>query len=233
MSVFPTILDHFTVTACSLEAGAAYVTQVLGVSPQVGGEHPRMATHNLLLRLGDSTFLEIIAPNPDAPIPSRPRWFGLDDLDLQSLPSLSAWVARTSDIHVSSAASTEPLGNVEPMNRGVLDWLMTIPSDGAMPLGGAAPALIEWKTGGHPASKLEKKGLSLQRLEIFHPDPDRISRLLLSLDFEGEIVVLSALSGSAARLVAHIDTPNGLRTLSAPQAADFETRYRKEFDYLD
>ena len=47
---------------------------------QVGGEHPRMGTHNLLLRLGDSVFLEVLSPNPDAPPPSRPRWFGLDAL---------------------------------------------------------------------------------------------------------------------------------------------------------
>lgn len=41
----PSYLDHITVTAFSLEAGAAFVSESLGVSPQVGGEHPRMATH--------------------------------------------------------------------------------------------------------------------------------------------------------------------------------------------
>jgi hypothetical protein len=50
-------LDHITVTALSLEAGAELVAQSLGVTPQAGGEHPRMATHNLLLRLGQATFL--------------------------------------------------------------------------------------------------------------------------------------------------------------------------------
>lgn len=55
-------LDHITVTAFSLEAGAAFVSETLGVAPQAGGEHPRMATHNLLLRLGDAMFLEVIAP---------------------------------------------------------------------------------------------------------------------------------------------------------------------------
>jgi hypothetical protein len=67
-------MDHIIVSAFSLEVGADFIRKSLGVSPQPGGEHPRMATHNLLLRLGDSIFLEIIAPNPvsslkiDAPI---------------------------------------------------------------------------------------------------------------------------------------------------------------------
>jgi len=90
-------IDHLTVTAPSLEIGAAFVHDVLGVSPQAGGEHPHMGTHNLLLRLGDTLFLEVIAPNPYAPAPTRPRWFGLDTLDSSSPPLLSAWVVRTAD----------------------------------------------------------------------------------------------------------------------------------------
>ena len=66
-------LDHITVTAANLQEGAAWVTQVLGVRPQAGGEHPRMGTHNLLMRLSERSFLEIIAINPAAPAPDRPR----------------------------------------------------------------------------------------------------------------------------------------------------------------
>ena len=80
------LLDHITVTTFSLEAGTAFVSKALGVSPQPGGEHPRMGTHNFLLRLGDAMFLEVIAPNPAAPAPSRPRWFGLDKLGPHSPP---------------------------------------------------------------------------------------------------------------------------------------------------
>ena len=208
-------LDHITVTAASLEAGAAFVSKVLGVSPQPGGEHPRMATHNLLLRLGDAMFLEVISPNPAAPAPSRPRWFALDSLGPQSPPCLSAWVVRTPDIR---SAASEPLGNVEPMSRGILDWLITIPEDGSLPLDGAAPALIEWQTDTHPAAKLEDKGLSLARLEIAHPNPERVSRLLSSLELDAPVSVAALPPGASARLVAHINTPQGLRVLSAPQA---------------
>ncbi len=206
-------IDHITVTAPTLEAGAAFVLDRLGVAPQAGGEHPRMGTHNLLLRLGDALFLEVIAANPAAPAPTRPRWFALDTLALQSPPTLATWVVRTSDIAASHAAASEVLGSIEQMSRGTLDWLITIPADGSLPLDGAGPALIEWHTDVHPASRLQEHGLSLARLEILHPDPERVSRLLASLELAAAVTVTAAAAASPARLVAHIETPWGLRQL--------------------
>lgn len=206
-------LDHLTVTAPTLAAGAEFVAQALGVTPQPGGEHPRMGTHNLLLRLGDSLFLEVIAANPNVPAPGRPRWFGLDGLGADSLPVLAAWVARTADIH-ASAACTEALGNIEPMSRGDLDWVITIPADGSLPLAGGAPALIEWQVDSHPASRLQDYGLVLAKLEVFHPEPQRCARMLSSLEFDGPVFVLPLVGGVAPHLVAHIRTPRGLRQFS-------------------
>jgi hypothetical protein len=172
-----------------------------------------MGTHNLLLRLGDSLFLEVISPNPKAPAPSRPRWFALDTLHPNAEPMLSAWVARTPDIRSSASACAEALGNVEPMSRGALNWFITIPADGALPLNGIAPALIEWQTKVHPASTLQDHGLSLAKLELFHPEPERISRLLHSLGLEGPLSVSLPRGGCTACMVAHINTPQGLRLL--------------------
>lgn len=213
-------IDHLTVTAPTLEVGAEFVRQALGVAPQAGGEHPRMGTHNLLLRLGDSLFLEVIAPNPKAPAPMRPRWFALDTPRRCPAPALSTWVVRTTDIHATTAACAEALGNIEPMSRGALDWLITIPADGSLPLDGIAPALIEWQMEAHPAVKLHDHGLSLARLELFHPDPDRISRLLRSIDLEdmdnleGPFSVSPSNDGRTAHLVAQINTRQGLRLLA-------------------
>ena len=206
-------IDHITVTAPTLDAGAAWVQQALGVVPQMGGEHPRMGTHNLLLRLGDALFLEVIAPNPLASPPSRPRWFALDTLQPGTEPALATWVARSADIQVSLAAATEALGAVEPMQRGALHWLITIPADGALPLQGLAPALIEWQTQEHPAAKLPDLGLSLLQLELLHPEPQRIARLLGSLEIDDSRLRVGLLAQGPPRLVAHIQTPQGLRQL--------------------
>lgn len=220
----PSFLDHITVTAYSLEAGVDFVTETLGVTPQAGGAHPRMATHNRLLRLGEAMFLEVIAPNWTAQAPTRPRWFDLDSLKPKSQPLLSTWVVRTPNIQATMKAASEALGDIELMSRGALNWFITIPADGSVPLNGIAPALIEWPTGVHPATSLEDKGLSLVKLEIFHPMPERVARLLASVQLNAPIVVLPTQPGMSAQLLAHINTPLGLRILSAPSYGTTEAQ---------
>jgi len=209
-------IDHLTITAPSLAVGVEFVRRSLGVMPQVGGEHPRMGTHNFLLKLGDSIFLEVISPNPNVPKPERPRWFELDRLESNTPPRLATWVARTADVHSALAMCSEHLGKVEPMSRGQLNWLMTIPSDGSLPFNGIAPTLIEWHTEAHLATKLQDVGCSFVRLEAFHSEAQRISALLKSISVEGEISVAPLPAGAQPYLVAYIQTPSGLRKLCAP-----------------
>ena len=201
------------VTAPSLEIGKSWVETTLGVEPQAGGEHSRMGTHNALLRLGESVYLEVIAINPAVPAPARPRLFGLDWIEPEAPPRLATWIARTDDIHAARAACPEPLGEIEPMSRGSLNWLMTIPADGSLPGDGIVPTLIEWRTEQHPASLLENRGCSLERLELFQPQPQRVEQALKSLGLQ-EVVAFNHLpAGGRPYLVARIETPDGLRTL--------------------
>jgi hypothetical protein len=206
-------IDHLVIAAASLAEGGAFVKTVLGVDPQPGGRHSSMGTHNLLLSLGDGRYLEVISIDPSLPAPDRPRWFGLDHLSAGSAPAFSTWVARTTDIRSAAARSSEALGIVTPMHRGDLNWLITIPPDGRVPLDGVAPALIEWPPDVHPAARLDDRGLRLVKFEIFHPDPQRVQRLLASLDMQN-IVCVAAASNETASLVATIRTPEGVRCLS-------------------
>ncbi len=205
--------DHLTITAPSLQAGRDWLFERLGMDPQQGGEHPRMGTHNLLLRLGASIYLEVIAVNPAAPNPGRPRWFELDRLPADATPRLSGWVARTQDIQASLAEAREDLGVAMPMARAHLQWLISIPEDGSLPLGGAGPTLIEWQTPSHPAQSLHDLGCQLLSLELQHPEPGRISELIRRLGVADPEVLVTVTAGSSAGLVARIRTPAGLRTL--------------------
>jgi hypothetical protein len=206
-------IDHITIVSPTLAAGGEWVHKLLGVHPQQGGEHPRMGTHNLLLPLGEAMFLEVIAINPNAPAPQRPRWFELDRLPPSMPPLLGCWVARTDDIHSSLGAATEQLGAAEPMSRDALEWLISIPDDGSLPLGGSAPALIQWQTEKHPANGMQDQGCRLVRLELLHPAPQRLEALIHSLQFSEFGAALSVVEASVPGLVAHIDTPLGLRTI--------------------
>ena len=204
-------LDHITITTPTLEAGAKFVEKALGAMPQRGGEHPKMGTHNLFLRLGDSTFLEIIACNPNAKKPEKPRWFALDDINKDTLPQLKTWVARTENIHSVLESSSEPLGEIESMSRGGSNWLITIPRNGSIPFNGGAPALIQWQMKEHPAQNLKDFGLSLSKLQICHPEPERLAKLLGSINLKDKIDILH---GVETKLTAFIDTPNGIREIN-------------------
>jgi hypothetical protein len=208
-------LDHIVVTAPSLEAGVAYVGKALGVSPQAGGEHPRMGSHNCLLKLGEKLYLEVIAVNPQAPAPQRPRWFQLDTVNPSRPARLAAWVARTNDIRAAITASPIPLGTVEPMSRGQLNWLITVSADGSMPLDGVAPALIQWPEGVHPGAGLRESGCSLVRLEAFHPQAREADAMLTAIGFEGDVRVSALPAGREPYLVAHIQTAAGMRRLGS------------------
>lgn len=207
------VIDHLTVTAPTLAAGVAHVQEKLGVAMQAGGEHPRMGTHNALLRLGERVFLEVIAVDPAALAPGRPRWFDLDGVTAATPPRLAAWVARTDDIEATTAASPLPLGRVQPMSRGALNWQISIPDDGSRPLEGILPILIQWAPGSHPADSLADSGCRLLRLEGFHARADQARKALDAMGFADEYIVSSPPPGAPPHLVAHVQTLHGLRQL--------------------
>ena len=207
-----TYLDHITITAPTLEAGARLVCKSLGVNPQKGGEHPKMGTHNLFLRLGDAMFLEVIAINPEAIAPERPRWFALDEINAETPAKLMTWVVRTNNIQKTITLCPDSIGEVVSMSRGNTNWLISIPKDGSLPEQGAAPGLIQWQVEKHPAESLINHGLTLEKLRIIHPKPQEIKALIKKINLDAKIEVLR---GTETKLVATIRTPTGLKTLSA------------------
>jgi len=219
-------IDHITLAAYSLSAGVDYLQSVLGVRLQPGGKHPRMGTHNSLLRLGDQVFLEVIAIDPDAPAPNRPRWFGLDQLDEFRQPFALTWVARTDDIHMSVKTSTEAHGSVEPMSRAHLSWHMTIPEDGRLILQGLVPALIQWEGSAHPCALLPDQGCSLISLEACSSSTERLHQMSQAIGLSGAFSVSSLPAGESPRLVARIMTPQGMRELRLPILASSKNRSR-------
>lgn len=233
-------IDHLVVGAADLDQGRRYVEDLLEVPMTPGGKHPQMGTHNCLLSLGPSSYLEVIAIDPEAPPPSRPRWFGLDHpgtaARLAEAPSLLTWVVHGVNKAELEASLRDRLGPIETMRRGDLEWQITIPDSGRPPAEGALPALIAWATGeagtevDHPAQRLPYRGCLLERLYIQHPEADGIVRPFTALGVTGlsagtptEAKVCQKLGehgGEAPVLVAEIRTPRGLCVLSGMAADD-------------
>ena len=124
-------MDHIAVAATTLEEGREAVEDALGVVLQSGGQHEHYGTHNLLLGLEDGLYLEVIAIDPDAPVPTYPRWFDLDRFEGRARPHI--WICRTNDL--ASAVSRFPeAGLPVSLERGDLRWQMAVPSTGILPL---------------------------------------------------------------------------------------------------
>lgn len=209
-------LDHLTIIAPSLEIGAAHVRDQVGIDMPVGGKHPLMGTHNLLLRLTNEVFLEVIAVDPTAERPNRPRWFGLDDADaIRSAwdegRRLRGWVAQTSDLDAVLAQHGSTLGQKTRLSRGDRTWLFSILPDGSLPVDGIAPSAIDWEERGSPASTMPDLGANLLSFQIEHPNPDRVSDLYKRL---GVVNPPEVRRGSQFRYRALIDTPAGVRELN-------------------
>ncbi len=209
-------LDHITIIAPSLADGVAHVRECLGIDVPFGRHHQDMGTHNHLLRLGESVYLEIIAVNPDAPRPPHPRWFGLDDQEAVRAAwdngfRLRGWVARTTDIDSVLARHEELLGKKTQLSAGASFFFFSIPADGSLPLGGVAPSVID--RGGRPPSvaAMADLGAELRAVIVEHPKPDDVADLYGKLGIETPPEVRK---GEHFRYRATIQTRDGLRELS-------------------
>ncbi len=203
--------DHLVLATRDLDAGAAWLEQHFDVALTPGGRHVRMGTHNRLLGLGSGFYLELIAVDPAAAAPGRPRWFGLDTLDLPAdRPRLIHWVARSDDIERDAAACVESPGDILAMERGDYRWRIGVPADGHLPGEGLVPTLIQWDVPFHPAERLPETGCRLMKLEGFHPRPEDIRTALDRLGLAPRLDVHPCAAGEPAQLLAYIRTPRGL-----------------------
>ncbi len=203
-------LDHLVLAAESLPSGVAAVEAALGVRLSAGGKHTRMGTENRLLRLGDDAYLEVIAVDPSAPPPGRPRWLTLDAPStrarLRAGPCLLTFVVRFDSLPLP--ALRFEVGPWEAFERNGLSWQLTVRTDGTLPADGVAPSLIVWNVQRHPASHLPDAGCRLEALALEHPQADDVQHGLEALGL-GYICTQAPLP----QLTVRLQTPYGPRTL--------------------
>lgn len=209
-------LDHLSIIAPSLREGVEHVRHCLGIDMPYGRAHPDMGTHNHLLRLGDGVYLEVIAADPGAAPPARPRWFGLDDRDAVRVAwdsglRLRGWVARTQDIDTVLQQHGSILGRKTAMSAGAAPhYFFAIPPGGALPLGGVAPSVIDRGPRPPPIASMPDLGVRLRSFTIEHPDPGRVEALYESLCIENAPRVEK---GDSLRYRAEVQTAGGLKAL--------------------
>jgi hypothetical protein len=208
---FTAHIDHLVIGTNDLASGTDWTESRLGAACDGGGAHPLMGTHNRLMRLAGGPYLEVIAIDPDASSPGRPRWFTLDQEKTKSRfatgPGALCWVAAVSDIETAVRQCGYDCGQITTVTRGDLQWRLTIPDDGSLPAGGVLPSLIEWPEGMHPVTSLAETDIYLDTIHLTHPDPahieaclDRLGLASIATVTSGDIAIAFSMQRSGTRL---------------------------------
>lgn len=227
----PPQLDHLVVMADSLEVGVQWCEQTFGVTPNAGGEHLLMGTHNRLINVSSPAFprayLEIIALNPGVQ-PTRStslkRWFDMDNAALQQQiaqygPQLIHWVAAVPDVanththwHQLGLDRGRILQASRPTPNGLLEWQITVRDDGQRLLDSCLPTLIQWGVQ-HPCASLPASGVQLQSLQLVHADAELLQQALNAAQLKTPHT--SAQAGTPHAIRASLSAPRGSITLNA------------------
>ncbi len=228
-------LDHLVVAAANLDDGVAWCKKTLGIEPGPGGRHALMGTHNRLFTIASEAYplayFEIIAIDPEAAAPGRPRWFGLDAQALRQRvveqgPQFIHCVAAVSGLAATSALTTsgraladlgldagEVLDVSRPSTSGLLRWQMLVRPDGQTLCGGAMPTLIDWGQASHPALQMPYSGVRLRSLRLAGLPP--AVAVHLGLPGVETVAADTPEAAATAALQAVFDTPLGRVVLSS------------------
>ena len=203
-------IDHVIVGIADLEQGIRLLTEVTGVAPERGGQHPGCGTQNALLSLGPHTYLELIAPAGE---PSEEMKFLTDLHELTPI----GWAIATRDLDATKSrletagfrvSAPRDGSRVRPDGQ-VLRWraaaLEDVPGD-------LTPFLIEWSAlTPHPATT-SPGGCTLESIEIHGPQVERLTKLVAELRLP--IVVHG---GTAQALSLTLKCPAGRITLPSSE----------------
>ena len=173
-------IDHVTWFAPELSAANEYLASRLDCTPAYGGVHPGEGTCNSLVSLGEASYLEVLAFDPDQANPPGElaslagqgvyHW-AIGGVDLVAIKSRAARAGiETSDI--VSGGRRLPDG-------GWIEWdTLGIARHGFNAL---VPFFIDWRECAHPAT-LAPTGGQLVNIELVTPRAAELRSLFACLD---------------------------------------------------
>jgi hypothetical protein len=199
-------IDHIVYATPELRRGIDEIEKLLGVRATHGGQHPGLGTSNAVVALGPTTYLEIIAPDPDQPDPPQPRLFGIDDLDESRLAAWFVGSGNLQTLREDALRKGVPLGEVRSGSRrrpdGVqLSWKFTDPWSPVAD--GVVPFFIDWGDSSHPA-ETAAQGATLVSFRAEHAQANEVRRVLARLGLD-----LPVEQGRRPALIAIIEGAHG------------------------
>ena len=163
-------LDHIVFGSYTLEEGTEFVENILQTKLSDIGYHKEMGTHNRVVRISETVYLEVIAIDPKISNLKNRKWFNLDNPNLQSklkkLPQIIGYVIEYKDINISKYH--DPFFEASRSNH---KWQFAMPTnktnivDSEIISTGVIPSLISWKSK-KPIYQMKKNQFEIISLEI-------------------------------------------------------------------
>jgi len=209
MSLPQVALDHIVIAHPNLDQAREEFADLTGCAPAYGGPHVGGGTHNALVSLGDSVYVELISPDPDQLGSDQGDKKGglADRLSALRGSQLLAWAARSSSLDEVGAAinqrdagikASAPFAMARKQPDGTtLNWqLMNLSQH---ELAGFAPFYIDWLRCPHPTTTNPVAG-QFESFVIRHPDN-----------------ALQALAEGVDNVVAETGAPQAVLRFTAPK----------------
>ena len=199
-------VDHLVLATPDLDEGIEFVRETFGVDAVPGGHHPVYGTRNALVSLGDTCYLEIIAPDNKVLDTEEVKVFGIHELEATRLVTWAASGRELEQLVEDSRREMIDLGAVTLGSRRQSDgreltWHFTDPL--AARNGGVLPFFIDWGDSEHPAASLPKE-CQLLGIRLYHPHAEEVRRRLSVLQLD-----LPVEAAEEPRVAARIRTPKG------------------------
>ncbi len=211
MNIMPRTIDHIVYAVFDLEAAIEKLASQLGVAPVFGGYHSSRGTKNALLNLSKGCYLEVLAIDHGNTTVAPPRWMGIDLLEREQV---CRWCLKSDDLFNDQAilrAYHDEMGAIWTGERqkatgGLLQWEMILPLAG--PAVELVPFMTDWaRSTQHPTDSLPQ-ACELVALQLFHPQPGEIQRVLDQLGAEERVAY-----GAVPTIEVTIDSPMGRITI--------------------
>jgi hypothetical protein len=178
-------VDHILLGIDDLHRGMEQFEKLTGVRPVYGGKHPR-GTHNALVSLGDGTYLEILALQPNVAPPAEYE-------DLKKLNALTpiGWAVSSKDSaqlrsRLTSAglavSEASPGSRTTPAGKE-LSW-QTFGLEDAFE---EAPFFIVWSPQSAHPSTTSPTGCRLQQWRVAGPHLKKLEQLRTALDLRVDV----------------------------------------------
>jgi hypothetical protein len=185
-------IDHIMLGIGDLEQGMDLFEQLTGVRPVYGGKHPG-GTHNALASLGNGTYIEILAVQPDIAPPKEYAHL----LQLRTLTPVG-WAVSSKDsgalrARLTSAgmALTEPKAGSRKTPAGTLLSWHTF---GLKDSFDEAPFFVAWSAQSVHPSTTSPTGCTLQRWRVAGPNQKALEQLRRALDLSVDVAEASSRS---------------------------------------